>query len=110
MYSEEKFQIILEHMKKQYNLCQCNKGSIAMINDRRLDWYYKKKQIAGTWNFPEKFNPISDLTKVDSIRFEYNLLNLYDWGRLSGRPTPEGYFKKEYPNNYFCEKTLPNTI
>lgn len=108
MYSEEKFQLILKHMRKQYNLCQCHKGDIAMINDRRLDWYYKKKQIAGTWNFPEKFNPISDLTKVDSIRFEYNLLNLYDWGRLSGRPTPEGYFKKEYPNNYFCEKTLPN--
>lgn len=108
-YSEEKFQIILNHLEKQYERCLCHKGDIALIKDRRLDWYYKQKQVAGTWNYPGEFNPIDDVTNVDSIRFEHNLLSLGDWGRITRRLVPENYIKQEYPKNYFCEKkTLPN--
>jgi len=109
MYSEQKFQIILNHLKKQYELCLCHKSDIAFIKDRRLDWYYRKKQVAGTWNYPGEFLPIENISVVDSIRFEYNLLNLYDYGRITGRSVPENYIKHEYPKNYFCDKiTLPN--
>lgn len=109
MYSEEKFQIILNHLKKQYEFCLCHKGDIALLKDRRLDWYHNQKQISGSWNYPGEFLPIEDISVVDSIRFEYNLLSLSDWGRITGRLVPDDYVKQEYPENYFCEKvTLPN--
>lgn len=103
MYSEEKYELIRQYVKKQNEMCLCKKGELALLADRRLDWFYSKKQVAGTWNFPGEFLPIQELDKVDSIRFEYNLLNLQDWGRMTGRSRPEGYKAMEYPENYFCE-------
>lgn len=103
MYSEEKYELIREHVKKQNEMCLCKKGELALLADRRLDWIYKKKQVAGTWNYPGEFLPIEDLEKVDSIRFQHNLLNLRDWGRMTGRSRPEEYKPMDYPENYFCE-------
>lgn len=108
MYSEEKFELITDHMYSQHKSCLCHKGSIALVIDRRLVWYHAKKQIAGTWNYPDKFSPIDNLTEVDSVRFEYNLLSLADFSQITGRKLPDGYVRKDYPENYFCEKTLQN--
>ncbi len=103
MYSEEKFELILKHLTKQNELCLCSKGNIALLNDRRLDWYYSEKQIAGTWNYPGEFLPIQNTAEVDSIRFKYNLLNLYDYGQIAGKLVPNDYRIIPYPKNYFCE-------
>lgn len=103
MYSKEMYDKINTILIRANLSCLCKKSSITMLNDRRLEWYYEKKQIAGTWNYGGEFNPIENLEKVDSIRFNYNLLTLFDYGRSSGRTMPKGYVKTDYPDNYFCK-------
>ena len=107
MYSEDVFNRILQILNKANKNCLCLKETIALLKDRRLDWYDKKKQVAGTWNYPGEYNPIENLDEVDSIRFMYNMMNLYDDARINSKELPPGYTPEPYPKGYFCEDKSP---
>lgn len=104
MYSENQFDTIIDILSNANTNCLCGKNMIALLTDRRIDWYYDKKQKFGTWNSSGKFGEIEDLTKIDSLRFGFNLLTLFDYGKISARELPEGYKKTNYPENYFCNE------
>ena len=103
VYGEKQYDQIVELMNENMDNCLCLKGNLAVLKDRRLDWYYREKQLAGTWNYPGEFNPIEDLDMVDSIRFSHNLLNLAEFAKKSNRTLPKKYQPTPYPKNYFCQ-------
>jgi hypothetical protein len=103
VYSEEKFKEVLNILQEANDNCLINKGFIATFIDRRKMWIENEKQVTGSWNNSKGFNPISDLSNVDSLRFNFNLLNLEDYAKMRGFKVPDGYLKSNYPKNYFCK-------
>ena len=103
VYSEEMFKEVLNILHEANHDCLISKGLIATFIDRRIMWVENEKQVTGTWNNAKEFNPISDLSNVDSLRFNFNLLNLEDYGRMRGFKVPDDYLKSNYPKNYFCK-------
>jgi hypothetical protein len=107
MYSEKMYEDIIAIVKKANEECLCSRSFIALMNDRRLDWYHKAEQTAGTWNRSGEFTPIKDIYVVDSIRYAYNYLSLQDYANQTGRPLPEKYTPLAYPKGYFCQSIKP---
>lgn len=100
--SEEQYQRILTYLETAHQSCYTQRSNVAAIRDRRTAWYHDKPQPTGMFNHIDRFAPIADLTQVDELRFQYNLLSLADEAKVKGFELPEGYIQKDYPKGYFC--------
>jgi len=108
MYSEEMYQEILIILNKAIEDFSYTKSALAQFKDRREVWYHKQPQIYGRWNSygAKEFKEFRELKKIDSRRFDYNLLRLQEQAVIENRTLPIGYKKESYPEKYFCGYTF----
>ena len=108
MYSEEMYQEILVILNKAIEEFSYTKSALAQFKDRREAWYHEQPQIYGRWNSygAKEFREFRELKKIDSSRFDYNLLRLEEQAMIENRTLPVGYKKESYPEEYFCGYTF----
>jgi tetratricopeptide (TPR) repeat protein len=104
MYSEEKYQDILQILNDAIQEYSYRRSRLAQFIDRRENWHHERSQIYGTWNAygSNEFKAIADIEGVDHRRFQFNLLRIEEQAIIEDRNLPSKYKSDEYPDDYFC--------
>jgi tetratricopeptide (TPR) repeat protein len=94
---------ILNKLEELSRTCDYQKSDVLFLKDRQK-YYNDRKSYCGLIGSGQRYLKIEDISKADSIRFEYNLVRLKEEAAMWSGELPKEYKPRPYPEHYFCLK------